>query len=69
MGYGVVNLDRSHPETQLGEVFYCNANPKVGSFHITQFRSTRFGETAYDIYGEIVPYLKPVFINKLKLNR
>jgi hypothetical protein len=59
------NFNRNHPELREGEVWLTNiwTDDQVRIGHATK----RVGVTAYDIYGQAVQGMLPVFVQKTEL--
>lgn len=56
----------THPERRDGEVWITNET--LESFHIYDHQTKRLGEVAYDIWGQPVAGLYPIFANEAELN-
>jgi hypothetical protein len=69
----VKNFNTNHPEIQPGEVFLTNiGDPRVtiqGLQHWSSIEhaTKRLGVVGYDKDGRILPYLKPVFVQRSEM--
>lgn len=53
-----------HPETEDGEILYCNVDIKSNKSFLKhcRWKTARIGKVAYNIYGDIISIMQPVFI-------
>lgn len=60
------NFNKNHPELREGEVWLTNdeANDVAYKEWIKDWKTARVGAWAYDIYGEKVEGLRPIFVSK-----
>ena len=58
----MTDLVRNHPELREGEVLFSNVTRDNTSIII--WKTARFGETAYDIYNQVVSTCIPVFVQR-----
>jgi hypothetical protein len=49
-----------HPECQTDEIYLCNIDDPF----YTSLLGVRYGNIAYDINGDIIPYMTPMFVSK-----
>ena len=69
------NFNKSHPEIREGEVFLTNTDAESSPFynfddegyHRIGWKTKRRGVIAYDIEGNVVDYLVPVFVQRDEL--
>jgi hypothetical protein len=54
--------NRTHPETKCGEILLLNAYP--GFVDGLAFETKRMGVAAYDINGNIIPDMRPIFVQR-----
>ena len=61
-----IDFNTTHPELRDGEMWLTNiyTAPKSMRFDSIGWESKRKGTTAYNIYGEVLSYMLPVFVNK-----
>ena len=57
-----MTYNTTHPELQDGEKFLSNENEE--SFRRIGWKTKRSGNEAYDVRGNVVKYLFPVFVQK-----
>lgn len=58
----VGKFNQNHPELMTGEMFLTNS--ASNDFRHIGHKTKRVGLIAYDIYGNVVSGLKPVFVQK-----
>lgn len=64
----MITEQTEHPELKPGEVFFTNLSCE-DDWEEIGWLSKRLGKTAYDVNGNIIPGLRPVFVWKSELER
>lgn len=60
---------QNHPELQPGEMWITNSPVDAGGIERIGYKSKRTGVNAYDVHGNEVKGLRPVFISKEEYER
>ena len=65
-----MEFNKEHPELKDGEIWAMNEaeNSTAMIFDSMRYRTKRFGVTAYDDEGNILPNMRPIFIKKIELD-
>ncbi len=60
-------FNKTHPELREGEVFLTNVDDTEDYSYIS-WKSKRKGYVAYSKSGEILEYMRPIFVEKSELD-